>query len=223
MYRCYTNVSICIAADVVDDYVRIGESTTIECLKKFVECVISVFEDEYLRKPNMNDVRRLLQMAEGHDFPIMLDRSPVFDDILHDRAPEVNYTINCNNYTMGYYLADGIYPEWATFVKSISKPQGEKRKLFAQYQEGQRKDVERAFGVLQAPFAIIRGSARFWEKKKLANIMRACIILRNMIVEDERDTYVGNFAQSLDNDDVENDLSQPQLGEEDFAPYHQFL
>ncbi|XP_015967032.1 uncharacterized protein LOC107490739 [Arachis duranensis] len=112
----------------------------------------------------------------------VLDRSPVFDDILNDRALEVNYTINGNNYTMGYYLADGIYPEWATFVKSISKPQGEKRKLFAQYQEGQRKDVERAFRVLQARFAIIHGPARFWEKKKFANIMKACIILHNMIV-----------------------------------------
>ncbi|XP_057739831.1 uncharacterized protein LOC130956911 [Arachis stenosperma] len=272
-----------VAADAVDDYVRIGESTTIECLEKFVEGVISVFQDEYLRKPNPNDVHRLLQMAEGRGFPGMLgsidcmhwqwkncpkawkgmymsgyrgvativlevvassdlwiwhaffgvsgsnndinvlDRSPVFDDILNDRAPEVNYTINGNNYTMGYYLADGIYPEWATFVKSISKPQGEKRKLFAQYQEGQRKDVERAFGVLQARFAIIRGPARFWEKKKLANIMRACIILHNMIVEDERDTYAGNFAQGLEYDDVENGLSQPQLGEEDFAPYHQYL
>ncbi|XP_020988306.1 uncharacterized protein LOC110276072 [Arachis duranensis] len=153
----------------------------------------------------------------------VLDRSPVFDDILNDRTPEVNYTINGNNYTMGYYLADGIYPEWVTFVKSISKPQGEKRKLFAQYQEGQRKDVKRAFEVLQARFVIIRGPARFWEKKKLANIMRACIILHNMIVEDERDTYAGNFAQGLEYDDVENGLSQPQLGEEDFAPYHQFL
>ncbi|XP_057744708.1 uncharacterized protein LOC130962519 [Arachis stenosperma] len=266
-----------VGADVVDDY------STIECLKKFVEGVISVFEDEYLRKPKPNDVQRLLQMAEGRGFPGMLgsidcmhwqwkncpkawkamymsgycgvativlevvassdlwiwhaffgvsgsnndinvlDRSPVFDDILNDRAPEVNYTINGNNYTMGYYLADGIYLEWATFVKSISKPQGEKHKLFAQYQEGQRKDVERAFGVLQARFAIIRGPARFWEKKKLANIMRACIILHNMIVEDKRDTYAENFAQDLEYDDVENGLSQPQLGEEDFTPYHQFL
>jgi hypothetical protein len=28
-------------------------------------------------------------------------------------------------------------------------PQGDKRKWFAQHQEGARKDIERAFGVLQ--------------------------------------------------------------------------
>ncbi|XP_057723672.1 uncharacterized protein LOC130939597 [Arachis stenosperma] len=61
-----------VAADVVDDYVCICESTTIECLKKFVEGVISVFEDEYLRKLNPNDVRHLLQMADGRGFPGML-------------------------------------------------------------------------------------------------------------------------------------------------------
>ncbi|XP_052116386.1 uncharacterized protein LOC127746591 [Arachis duranensis] len=61
-----------IAADAVDDYVRINESTTIECLEKFVECIILMFEDEYLRKPNPNDIRCLLQMAEGRGFPSIL-------------------------------------------------------------------------------------------------------------------------------------------------------
>lgn len=51
---------------------------------------------------------------------------------------------------MGYYLAYGIYLEWATFVKTIPMPQGEKRKLFAQQHESARKDVERVFGVLQS-------------------------------------------------------------------------
>ena len=36
------------SADAVDDYVQIGESTTIECLRKFVEDVILVFETEHL-------------------------------------------------------------------------------------------------------------------------------------------------------------------------------
>ena len=72
-------------------------------------------------------------------------------------------------------------------MKTISTPQGHKRKLFAAAQEAYRKDVERAFGVLQARFAIVRGPARFFHLETLKKIMKACIILHNMIVEDERD------------------------------------
>ena len=37
-----------VSAGAVDDYVCIGESTTIEWLYKFVEDVILIFEIEYL-------------------------------------------------------------------------------------------------------------------------------------------------------------------------------
>ena len=69
---------------------------------------------------------------------------------------------NGHDYIIGYYLVDGIYPKWATFVKTIPAPQGQKYKLFAAAQEACRKDVECAFGVLQARFAIVRGPARFF-------------------------------------------------------------
>ena len=90
---------------------------------------------------------------------------------------------------MRYYLADGIYPEWAAFAKSITRPQNDKAKLYAQHQESARKDVERAFGVLQKCWAIIRHLARLWEREQLADIMYACVTLHNMVVEDERDSY----------------------------------
>uniref|UniRef100_A0A453I243 Uncharacterized protein n=1 Tax=Aegilops tauschii subsp. strangulata TaxID=200361 RepID=A0A453I243_AEGTS len=38
----------------------------------------------------------------------------------------------------------------------------------------------------QSRFAIVRGPARFWDKKTLKNIMTCCVILHNMILEDER-------------------------------------
>ncbi|CAI8597001.1 unnamed protein product [Vicia faba] len=59
-------------ADVVDEYVRIGESTSIECLQRFVQGVNAVFGAEYLRKPNNTDVEHLLQMGESRGFPGML-------------------------------------------------------------------------------------------------------------------------------------------------------
>ncbi|KAE8796831.1 Ribosomal protein-like [Hordeum vulgare] len=54
-------------------------------------------------------------------------------------------------------------------------------------EEGARKDVERAFGVLQSRFTIVRRLARLWKSKSVGRIMRACVILHNMIVEDEKD------------------------------------
>ncbi|CAL5441083.1 unnamed protein product [Camellia sinensis] len=117
----------------------------------------------------------------------VLDRSPLFAKLTRGRAPAANYTINNHAYTMGYYLADGIYPRWAMIVKTISQPQGAKRQLFARIQEACRKDVEKAFGVLQARFNIVSVPARGWSDENLYNIMKTCIILHNMIIKDERD------------------------------------
>jgi hypothetical protein len=113
----------------------------------------------------------------------------VFEDIFEGRAPPVSYVVNGNEYNMGYYLTDGIYPQWAAFIQSVRLPKTSKEKLFVEHQEGVRKDVERAFGVLQARFAIIRHPALAHDKNMLGKIMLACIIMHNMIVEDERDTY----------------------------------
>lgn len=85
----------------------------------------------------------------------VLDRSPVVDDILEGRAPRLKYEINGHQNKMGYYLTYDIYPKWGTFIQSITRPRGPKASLFASCQEAVRKDVERAFGVLQAQFAII--------------------------------------------------------------------
>ncbi|XP_033137263.1 putative nuclease HARBI1 [Brassica rapa] len=236
------------AADMVDEYLRLGETTARLCVEQFVEGIIYLFGDEYLRSPTPADLQRLLDVGERRGFPGMigsidcmhwewkncptawkgqycrgsgkptivleavasydlwiwhaffgppgtlndinvLDRSPVFDDIINGKAPNVTYYVNGREFHMAYYLTDGIYPKWATFIQSISMPQGPKAVLFAQRQEAIRKDVERAFGVLQARFAIIKNPALFWDKVKIGKIMRACIILHNMIVEDERDGY----------------------------------
>ncbi|XP_066333163.1 uncharacterized protein [Miscanthus floridulus] len=125
------------------------------------------------------------EMLGSHNDINVLHRSPLFANLAKRRAPEVNYTINDHDYTMGYYLADDIYPSWATLVKSISQSMGNKNKYFAKAQETARNNVERAFGVLQSRFAIVRGAARMWDIETLGDIMKACVIMHNMIVEDE--------------------------------------
>jgi hypothetical protein len=52
-------------------------------------------------------------------------------------------------------------------------------------QEGCRKDIERCFGVLQSRFAIVAHLCRQWDLGTLKAIMYACIVMHNMIVEDE--------------------------------------
>ena len=52
-------------------------------------------------------------------------------------------------------------------------------------QEAARKDVERAFSVLQSRWAIVNGPACMWFKNVIVDVMYVCIILHNMIVENE--------------------------------------
>ncbi|XP_073130843.1 uncharacterized protein [Henckelia pumila] len=115
----------------------------------------------------------------------VLNESPLFNVVLQGNASNVHFTVNETSYTKGYYLTDGIYPEWAAFVKSFTCPEDPNKKKFKERQESARKDIERAFGVLQACWAIVRGPARSYYRNDLRNIMYTCIILHNMIIEDE--------------------------------------
>ncbi|XP_010233036.1 uncharacterized protein LOC100835202 [Brachypodium distachyon] len=212
-----------VLVDYTDDYLCSGEDTTLKSVRIFAKALIRVFGKENLRAPNEEDTKRLLYTGHHREPTIVLEavasqdlwiwhsffgfpgslneinvlqRSLPFARLAKRDAPACNYTVNGHEYNMGYYLADGIYPNWATFVKTIHNPVGKKQTVFAKAQEAARKDIERAFGVLQARFAIVRGPAHFWDKKSLSNIMTACVILHNMIIEDERGM---NLSLLIDN------------------------
>ncbi|XP_021776439.1 uncharacterized protein LOC110740267 [Chenopodium quinoa] len=170
-----------VSGDAVDDYVRISGNTTIECLKKFCIGINKIFGKHYLRSPTTDDIHNILEESERRGFPgsnndiNVLDRSPIFNNFLEGCGPEVQFTLNRSVYNMGYYLADGIYPEWPVFVKTIPRADllSKKRKLFARLQEGASKDIERAFGVLQKRFAIVSNPARLWDKHEVGDVMHA--------------------------------------------------
>uniref|UniRef100_A0A0D3E638 Nuclease HARBI1 n=1 Tax=Brassica oleracea var. oleracea TaxID=109376 RepID=A0A0D3E638_BRAOL len=191
LQKCTT--AICVLAygyalDAVDEYLRLGATTARLCVENFVDAIINVFGDEYLRRPTPADLQRLLHIGELREFPGMigsigcmhwewkncptawkgqysrgtlndinvLDRSHVFVDIINGQAPQVIFSVNGREYHLAYYLTDGIYPKWATFIQSISIPQGPKAVLFAQRQEAARKDVERAFGDLKLDLPLLK-------------------------------------------------------------------
>ncbi|GKA97011.1 ALP1-like protein isoform X1 [Tanacetum coccineum] len=52
----------------------------------------------------------------------VLRQSPVLNDLKVGKAPEVPFVANDVTYKWGYYFTDGIYPEWAVLLKSISQP-----------------------------------------------------------------------------------------------------
>ncbi|XP_033140542.1 putative nuclease HARBI1 [Brassica rapa] len=235
-----------LSADATDEYVKIGESTAIESMKRFCRAIINIFSEKYLRSPTSSDIARLFYIGEKRGFPGMLgsldcmhwkwkncptgwagqyagrsgsptiileavadydlwiwhayfgmpgtnndinvlDSSHLFSNLAQGIAPPAHYFIQDKEYYMDYYLADGIYPKWSTIVETIQEPRSPKNKYFATQQEACRKDVERAFGVLQSRFAIVKGPVRFWKKNVLHDIMTTCIILHNMIIEDERE------------------------------------
>ena len=51
-----------VPGDLIDEYVRMSESTCLESLYKFCKVVIAVFGPKYLREPTPEDTARLLAM-----------------------------------------------------------------------------------------------------------------------------------------------------------------
>jgi hypothetical protein len=52
-------------------------------------------------------------------------------------------------------------------------------------QESTRKDMEHCFGMLQGRFAILANPSKLWSSSIMADFMYACIIMHNMIIENE--------------------------------------
>nr|GEW43301.1 hypothetical protein [Tanacetum cinerariifolium] len=186
--------------DAFDEYLQGAERCSRECLWNFTKCIYILYAEEFLRKPNLEDVQHVYELHERkhalpgmlgsidcmhwewtkcpkalhdqfkrHDkkYPtIMLEAiadqqlwfwhayfgvpganndpnvlygSPLFDDILTDKAPEAPFVVNEKTYEKGYYLADGIYPQWSMFVKAFTIARDQKTMKFKIVQESARK------------------------------------------------------------------------------------
>ncbi|XP_013632908.1 PREDICTED: uncharacterized protein LOC106338491, partial [Brassica oleracea var. oleracea] len=124
--KCTTSMRMLaygMAAEAVDEYIKIGGTTALECLRRFCKGIIQLYEQVYLRAPTEDDLQRILHVSEMRGFPGMIG------------------SIDCMHW------------EWKNCPKAW---------------EGQLNDIN----VLDR-----------------SPVFGSCIILHNMIVEDERDTY----------------------------------
>ncbi|XP_026447009.1 uncharacterized protein LOC113347540 [Papaver somniferum] len=74
------------AADAIDEYLRIGETTVLEATRRFCKTIVVLYGKEYLRSPTAGDVELLLKENKDRGFPGMLGSV----DCMHwkwDRCP----------------------------------------------------------------------------------------------------------------------------------------
>nr|GEV72839.1 hypothetical protein [Tanacetum cinerariifolium] len=192
-------------ADTFDEYLQMNvvniqqKHNNVHGFSKMLES-IDCMHWEWKNSPVSQDLwiwHAFYGIAGANNDIIVLDNSPLFDDLLDDLAPVVPYVVNGVEYRNGYYLADGIYPEWASFVKSFTVATDLKHTYFKQRQKSARKDVERAFGVLQGRWGLIQQPARAYEVNTLRRIMYDGIIMHNMFLEDQNMSIIDlNYVYS---------------------------
>jgi hypothetical protein len=61
-----------IPMDYTDEYLRIGQDTTTESMRRFAKMVFRLYGDVYLRAPTEEDTKRLMDMKEKRGCPGML-------------------------------------------------------------------------------------------------------------------------------------------------------
>ncbi|XP_023760440.1 uncharacterized protein LOC111908873 [Lactuca sativa] len=163
-----------IPPDALDESFRMSAKIARDSLHFFCKTVIRFYGPKYLRKPTPYH-GQFTRGDHGHPTVILeavasqnmwiwhaffgspgsindinvLNRSPIFNNIYDGFALDSSFQVRGTSYKYGYYLVDGIYPEYVVFVKSFTSLHGSRRKKFKRAQERARKDVERVFGALK--------------------------------------------------------------------------
>jgi hypothetical protein len=75
LQKCTTalrQLAYVMAADTIDEYMKLGKTTILECLEYYCSVIIECFGNEFLRRPTIADTQRLLVKAEKRGFSGML-------------------------------------------------------------------------------------------------------------------------------------------------------
>ena len=135
----------------------------------------------------------------------MVSFSPLFQDIFSGKyafkfGMPYHITSNSNSRTLPYFLVDGIYPRWPIFALPIHITDNIREQRYTKAQEGRRKDIERAFGVVQSRFRSLRVEDFRWNLEDIIVSSEACVITHNLLI---RMNESGVFVGEADDEDEE--------------------
>ncbi|GJY64150.1 hypothetical protein Tco_0465610, partial [Tanacetum coccineum] len=154
--------------DAFDEYLQIAERTSRECLDHFTKCIHVLYYDKFLRRPTATDIQKTYELhEEKHGLPGMLGSI----DCMHwdwkncPKSLHGQFKRSTNKYPtlMLEVVADQKLWIWHAYfgVPGANNDlnvlyawsRDEKTLKFKRVQEAARKDIERAFGVLDDTFA----------------------------------------------------------------------
>ncbi|GJW48416.1 RNA-directed DNA polymerase, eukaryota [Tanacetum coccineum] len=147
--------------DAFDEYLQIAERTSRECLDHFTKCIHVLYYDKFLRRPTATDIQKTYELhEEKHGLPGMLGSI----DCMHwdwkncPKSLHGQFKRSTNKYPtlMLEAVADQKLWIWHAYFrhglrlsKRLIVARDEKTLKFKRVQEAARKDIERAFRVLQ--------------------------------------------------------------------------
>ncbi|KAG7362040.1 plant transposon protein [Nitzschia inconspicua] len=105
----------------------------------------------------------------------------MFNELESDVVP---YSIGDEIFDKMFVLVDGIYPRYSRFVKTLKRPVSQSEQRFAKWQEAARKDIERAFRVLQAKFQAVARPIHTLRLEEIGAMVTTCLVLQNICVSD---------------------------------------
>ncbi|XP_076958675.1 uncharacterized protein LOC143634498 [Bidens hawaiensis] len=130
-------------SDAMEEYLQMSDTMAREALHTFCEFLIAhiglweacpvAWQGQYHRGDH-DGPTVILEAAASFDLWIwhaffgmpganndiaVINASPLFDRLVNGVGPDTSFSTNGVNYEYGYYLVDGIYPDWATLVIAL--------------------------------------------------------------------------------------------------------
>ena len=130
----------------------------------------------------------------------IMDHSPLFRAIRNGKWPSVRPRLCIAGHQLKrfYFLVDGIYPRFSIFLLPLADARNAKEKRYSAQQSSARKAVERVFGVLFRQFRILYNPCRLRYQDDISKVMKACVILHNVIADARGYAKTMRFRQEME-------------------------